>query len=158
MAQVPLPAVRCIRLGSVFLFPQLSCFNTTVHTHIGVFIRDIQSGEFDASKNWVFPKTPLPWSITEGHGCWVHSCWSHWREHSFRCFCMCSGVYGSQILLIFQDSGAWKYNTPQWAQYTTGVEESSSLNHRFGCSVAGIWWVASDGWMQLSLWVISDLM
>ena len=95
MFQVPLPSVRCIRFGSVFLFPQLSCFNTTVHTHFGVFIIEIRSGEFDSSKNWVFPKTPLPWGITEGHGCWVHSCWSHWREQTlftaFVCVCVCVG-------------------------------------------------------------------
>lgn len=103
MVQVPLPSVTCVRFGSVFLFPQLLCFNTTVHTHIGVFIRDIQSGEFDSSKNWVFPKTPLPWSITEGHGCWVHSCWSHWREQTlFTAFVCVVGCTVHRVYWFFR--------------------------------------------------------
>ena len=151
------PSVRCTHYGSV-LFPQLSCFNTTAPTHFGDFIRENSLN----LENLIHQKTKVSKvQYHEGHGWWVHSWSSNWREQTLFIALLCvylGRVYGSQIPLIFLEFSAWKYSTAQWAQYTTEMEESSSLNHKIGCSVAGIWWVDTDRWIHPSLPFISNLM
>ena len=63
--------------------------------------------------------------------------------------------YASEILAIFSEL---MHDRGQLSELSTDMEESSSSDHRFGSSVAVIWYMASGGLMPLTLPPLSQIM